>query len=117
MSILALLLLAQTPGAGEMIAIVRERVAGPRCRYDAASTDIIVCGLRHADRYRVPFVTHHPGDSRHEGVTAERLRLLHRTTPIDDLTHFLVGGGMAGVSTTIGGDGSARVAGLRQLAP
>ena len=112
-----LLLIAQAPDAATMIERARAAVAGPRCSYDARSTDVTVCGLRHADRFRVPLVERDPGDPRYESVRAERTRLLHRTTPIDDLTPFLVGGGMAGVSTTIGGDGSAKVAGLRKLAP
>lgn len=114
---LAILLLAASPDAARMVAAAREQVGGQRCVYDAASTDITVCGLRHADRYRVPFVVHDPGDPRHEGVRAERARLFHRTTPIQELSPFLVGGGMAGVSATVRGDGKASAAGLRKLAP
>lgn len=116
MSTVALRLLAQAPDAAAMIDMARRQIAGRRCVYDSAATDVTVCGLRHADRYRVPFVVHDPGDPRHEGVPAERVRLLHRTTPLDDLTPFLVGGGMAGVGMTVGADG-ARAAGLRKLAP
>lgn len=112
-----LLLLAQASDPAAMMAVARAVVAGERCRYDDASTDITVCGMRHADRYRVPFVVHDPGDPRHEGVPAERKRLLARTNPVEDHSPFLVGGGMAGVSTTVGGDGAVRTAGLRKLAP
>jgi hypothetical protein len=112
-----LLALAQAADPTTMMATAREVVAGERCRYDTASTDITVCGLRHADRYRVPFVTHDPGDPRHETVRAERARLLARANPVQDHSPFLVGGGMAGVSTTIGGDGSVKATGLRKLAP
>ena len=113
----AALLLAQAPSAAEMIAVAQTQAVPPRCTYDSASTDVTVCGLRHADRYRVPFVAHDMGDPRWEGVAAERTRLLHRTTPIGDLSPFLVGGGMVGVSMTVAGDGSTRTAGLRRLAP
>ena len=114
---LLLLLAAQASDAVTMFERAQAAVAGPRCIYDGGSTDVTVCGLRHADRFRVPLVERDPADPRYESVRAERTRLLHRTTPIDDLTPFLVGGGMAGVSTTIGGDGATRVTGLRKLAP
>lgn len=112
-----LLLLAQAPDAAAMLAVAHDAVAGERCRYDGASTDVTVCGRRHADRYRVPFVVHDPGDPRFETVAAERARLLHRTTPVQDLSPFLVSGGMAGVHATVAGDGRVRTEGLRQLAP
>ena len=108
---------AVRPDAATMMARAREVVAGERCRYDSASTDITVCGLRLADLYRVPFVEHDAGDPHHEGVSAERRRLLARTTPIQELSPFLVGGGHVGVSTTVGSDGSVRAGGLRKLAP
>lgn len=112
-----LLLLAPEPSAAAMIAAARAAIAGPRCSDYGQSTDITVCGRRRADRYRVPFVVHDPGDSHYEAVAAERTRLLHRTSPLQDLSPFLVGGGMAGDQTTIGGDGRVRTEGLRRLAP
>lgn len=86
------------------------------CVVDPDSTDITVCGLRRADRFRVPFRTITPGDPQHEAVSAERTRLLHRTNPIQELTPFLVGGGMAGVGVTVGADGT-RAETLRKPAP
>ena len=80
-------------------------------------TDITICGRRAADRFRVPLVVTDPGDRRNEAVPVERERLLHRTNPVQDLSTFLVGGGMAGVSTTVGGSGEVRVVGQRKLAP
>lgn len=88
-----------------------------RCLFDPHSTDITVCGLRNADRFRVPFVTTDPGDPRRQPVRAEREALLARTNPIQEKSPFLVGGGMAGVSATVGGDGSVRGATLRKPAP
>ncbi len=89
-----------------LIASARERLAAERpCVFDPDSTDITVCGLRHADRHRVPFVVHDPGEPRHEGVPAERTRLLARSTPVKDLSPFLVGGGQAGVTVGVGSDG------------
>ena len=114
---LSFLLMMDAVQAAAMVEKARARLNPPRCVYDADSTDVTVCGLRHADRYRVPFVTSDPGDPRHEAVAAERARLLHRTTPLQDLSPFLVGGGMAGVHMTVTGDGSVRTEGLRRLAP
>ena len=99
-----------------MIATARDQVRGPRCHDEGPSTDVTVCGLRHADRYRVPFIVHDPGDPRYQSVAAERARLLARTTPLQDLSPFLVGGGMAGVHMTVNADG-VRTEGLRRLAP
>ena len=112
---LVLLLLAQ--GVDPIIEAARAKLAGERgCVVDPQSTDITVCRLRHADRFRVPFVVHDPGDPRYEGVQAERVRLLHRTTPLADLSPFQVGGGHAGVSVTTNADGT-QAAGLRRPAP
>jgi hypothetical protein len=75
------------------------------CAHNRESTDITVCGRRDADRFRVPFIVHDAGDPRYESVGAERERLLHRTNPVEDLSPFLVGGGMAGVTASSGGGG------------
>ncbi len=69
------------------------------CVYDPNATDITVCGRRNADRFRIPFeLPPEPGDRRHEGVMEERTRLLARSTPVKDLSPFLVGGGFAGAT-------------------
>ena len=122
MSPLALLLLAQSPDAGEMMALAREQVAGPRCRYDTASTDVTVCGLRHADRYRVPFVERTSGTMVADSAARERAALLRRATPLEQLSPFLVGGGHVGVTAGVAfgpgaGSGKASVRGARPLAP
>ncbi len=79
------------------------------CIQSADATDITVCGRRRADRFRVPLVVHDPGDPAYESVRDERTRLLHRTSPLDDLGPFQVGGGMAGVSVTVGGEGGPMI--------
>ena len=97
---LALLLLLAAPDddAATMLAKSRSMIAGERCAEDRDHTDITVCGRRRADRFRVPFIVHDPGDPRHEAVPVERDRLLHRTNPVEELSPFLVGGGMAGAT-------------------
>lgn len=117
-----LLLMAAGQDAAAMIATAQEvTAAGPRCVSDPHSTDITVCGLRRADRYRVPLVVHDAGDRRYESVGAERERLLHRTNRIEDMSAILVETGMAGVSATVTSDGSASghtvITGMRRLAP
>ncbi|WP_294190992.1 hypothetical protein [uncultured Sphingomonas sp.] len=106
-----LLLLA---GADDAMETYRARTAAEhRCVVTPDTTDITVCGKRHADRFRVPFVGG-PNGNRTDDVPYEREALLHRTTPIDDLSPFLVGGGMAGVSvSTRGGVGGYKA---RELA-
>jgi len=98
---IALLLLVSIVGddaVDDLMARSRAMVAGERCVPDANRTDITVCGRRRADRFRVPIIVHDEGDPRYETVRAERDRLLHRTNPVQDLSPFLVGGGMAGVT-------------------
>lgn len=100
--LLPILLLAPIDDPTALIAKANTLTAAEqRCVPDPDSTDITVCGLRNADRFRVPLMVHDPGDPRYETVSAERNRLLHRTNPVQDLSPFLVGGGMAGVSVTV----------------
>ncbi|HEX8484176.1 hypothetical protein [Sphingomonas sp.] len=90
-----------------LLTTARARLAAEQgCVVDPDSTDITVCGLRHADRFRVPLVVRDAGDPRYETVAAERARLQAPTNPVRELSPFLVGGGMAGVSIGIGFDGS-----------
>ena len=114
---LALLLLFAAPTEDPATVIARSSslIAGDRCTTDSNKTDITVCGRRRADRFRVPFVVHDAGDPKHEAVRVERDRLLNRTNPVQDLSPFLVGGGMAGVtvSSTTGVSGVTN----RPLAP
>ena len=101
--------------AAALIDRSRTLIAGERCARNPDATDITVCGRRNADRFRVPFVVHDPGDPRHEAVAVERDRLLNRTNPVKDLSPFLVGGGMAGV--TMSSRGGLTGATDRKLAP
>lgn len=47
----------------------------PRCTRPANDRDIIVCGARRADRWRVPYVGYDLGDPRAESIEGERKRL------------------------------------------
>ena len=109
--IATLLALAADPAA--LAAAARARTAAARRCPRAASTDVTVCGLREADRFRVPLVDRGGRDD----VAAQRAAMLRRPSPVEQLSPFLVGGGMAGVSvgTTFGAGGSAAY--VRPLAP
>ena len=112
--IAALLFIAQD--ANDLVARARRIMAiEPRCTADQSS-DVVVCGRRRADRFRMPLVEHDPGDPRYEGVPAERARLLARTSALQQRGASLAGGGMAGMRVVTGGRGT-QVAGLRPLAP
>jgi hypothetical protein len=79
----------------------------PHCRQQTAQ-EIVVCGRREADKYRVPLITPpDAGDPRGETVAGERQRLQHITTPCQDRGPLLVGCGMVGVTAhiAIGGGG------------
>lgn len=109
-----LLLLADTP---DLMARAHDAIAPAHCAASSEAGEVTVCGARRADRYRVPFTTAEPGDPAHEAVMTERTRLLHRTSPLSELSLFQVGGGMAGVSVTAGGRGDGHITGWRPLAP
>jgi hypothetical protein len=99
---LVLLLAAATPDV--VLARYRELTAAePRCERSATTTDVTVCGLREADRFRVPFVIHDAGDPLHEAAMDERDRYLARTDNCEELNLFLVGCGAFGLSVTAGG--------------
>lgn len=107
-----LLLLSDVDGA---VAAYRAKTAAERgCIVDPNTTDLTVCGRRQADRFRVPFVGRGEGDET-DNVPFEREAMLHRTTPIQDLSPFLVGGGMAGV--TVSTRGGVKGYKVRELAP
>lgn len=47
----------------------------PRCARPASDREIVVCGNRRADRWRVPYVGYEIGDPRGESVEGERKRV------------------------------------------
>ena len=87
----------------------------PRCAQPLSDREILVCGARHADRWRVPFVGYDFGDPRGESVEGERKRLASEPPRKCGNEAFLRNCGMVGVSfsTRLAGDGLK----LRQLAP
>ncbi len=115
MPLLLLLIAAADPAA--LIDTARTlTTADHRCTVAADTTDISVCGMRNADRFRVPFVGYEPGDPRAEGAMAERQRLMNRTDNCQERRAIAVGCGFAGVHVTTGGNGT-HIAGARKLAP
>lgn len=91
--------------AGDDVAALIDRYreqtrAEIRCEQTSARDEILVCGARRADRYRVPFIAYEAGDPRHEGVYEQAERLQAKTTPCHDHSAYLVGCGMVGVSAT-----------------
>ena len=105
MLILAMILQAGNPAAASDIAFETYRTltaAEQHCTPAADATDITVCGLRRADRYRVPFVVHDAGDPLWEPVALERQRYLARTDNCTEKSIYLVGCGSFGLSVTTG---------------
>lgn len=114
-----LLLFAQdAPDLEAAMAEYRARTrADVPCRKPGDDGEIVVCALREADRYRVPFVSADPGrDS--DGARLKRLigdPVQQGITPCGQgaiLTHC----GSVGVSGTMGFDGKVRLQ-ERELAP
>lgn len=113
MLMLGLLGLSSAPSAAQSLtaeaalATYVERMATrPNCRRSHADNEIIVCGRRDADKYRVPLIEYAAGDPRAESRYGERQRLQHQTTPCQDNGPFLVGCGSVGVSVSTKLDGS-----------
>lgn len=94
---------APAPQSDQAMLTYQEMTAvAPRCRARAGA-DILVCGRRDADRYRVPYITATPGDPKALTVHQERAKLLARPVPCQERGPFLIGCGMVGVtvSTTL----------------
>jgi hypothetical protein len=104
MTALLLLLAAPASATEPMDAYLEQTTAEPRCRA-AQGDEIMVCGRREADKYRLPFVpAPTPGDPKARGVHEERARLVSTEVPCQQRGPHLIGCGMVGikVSTKIG---------------
>ena len=113
------LVLAQL-AAPDLVAAARARTAAETRCPEGDTTDVTVCGRRNADRFRVPLIERTVVPSR-DAEPGGRVAMLHRTTPVQDMGPFLVGGGHVGVSVgTSFGPGTAaktKVTGARPFAP
>jgi hypothetical protein len=87
----------------------------PRCSAPKVSNEIVVCGRRRADRWRVPYLLKEAGDPSIQNVSAERNGLIPTTTPCQDRSIFLVGCGKVGLTASAGIGGGQGVK-LRPLA-
>lgn len=97
---LILALAASPAGATDPLETYFERTsAEPKCKASAGS-EIVVCGRRGADRYRVPFLVPTPGDPKTMGVPAERALLTYEPKPCEQMGPYLIGCGMVGVSVS-----------------
>ena len=80
--------------------------------------DILVCGARRADRWRVPFVGYDAGDPRGESVEGERKRISAAPiVPCGQGAIIANCGNGVGVSTSVGFGVSGSNIKLRPLAP
>jgi hypothetical protein len=86
------------------IAATRELTrADARCTAATDPQEIIVCGRRDADRYRVTFIAPSPRDS----VPAERARLLEpKVSACGRVGQFFADCGFVGMSMTTGAAGT-----------
>lgn len=82
-----------------MDAYLEKTTAEPRCKA-AVGDEIMVCGRREADKYRVPLIMPTPGDRRIVDVPAERARLVATESPCQTHGPYLVGCGAVGVSVS-----------------
>ena len=87
----------------------------PRCARPTSEREIVVCGNRRADRWRVPYIGYDSGDPRGEGVMAERERLAADPPLPCGVGAFLTSCGSVGIRVKTSFDGT-RVR-LRPIAP
>jgi hypothetical protein len=89
----------------------------PRCSAPRAGNEIVVCGRRRADRWRVPFILKDAGDPSIQNVSAERNRLASEPKQKCGNTIFGMQAdcGMVGIGTSVG-IGGDRAVKLRPLA-
>jgi hypothetical protein len=100
---------ADPPTVQKYLALTRVE---PLCSAPRAGSEIIVCGRRRADRWRVPFVGYDAGDPRGESVSGERNRIASEPRPPCGTTAFFSTSncGMVGISvgTSIGPGGGLK---------
>jgi hypothetical protein len=102
-----LLMTLSAPAAADSDLIdtyLRQTSVEPRCNA-ATGGEIVVCGRREADRYRVPFESvSAPGDPKTTNVHEERGRLIARESACQQMAAQPYGCGMVGlkVSTKLG---------------
>ena len=89
----------------------------PRCVRPSNDSEILVCGTRRADRWRVPFVGYDAGDPRGETIEGERKRLASEPPRKCGNEWALRNCGSVGVATTIGFGASGSDIRWRPLAP
>ena len=103
-------------GLGAMLLLPAPAQADPMTRYEAltqvvvhrciqptGSNEILVCGRRAADKWRVPLIEYDAGDPRAEGVSGERNRLASAPKLKCGVGAILAGCGMVGVSVSTTG--------------
>ena len=115
-------MLAPLPAAaespGRMLAVYRDRTSiEPHCARATRSDEIVVCGNRRADRWRVPFVGYDAGDPRGESVTGERNRLASEPPVRCGEGAILKNCGSVGVTARMGFGARSQGLRLRPLAP
>ena len=89
----------------------------PRCVRPSHDSEILVCGARRADRWRVPFVGYDVGDPRGETVEGERKRLASEPPRKCGNEWALRNCGSVGVATTVGFGAGGTDIKWRPLAP
>ena len=109
-----LLLVQEAPPVSAAIAEYRAKTAGDvKCRVADDSDEVVICALRDADRYRVPFVS----PSRRELPDQRVARLVgQRTEPECGKGAFTAHCGSVGVGATMGNGRGLRWS-ERPLAP
>ena len=73
------------------------------CGRPNSEREIVVCGRRAADKWRVPMIQYDAGDPRAETVSGERNRLASAPKLKCGVGAILAGCGMAGVSVSTNG--------------
>ena len=107
---------AQTPDSLETYQ--RLTSVEPQCARPSSGREIIVCGNRRADRWRVPYIGYDAGDPRRETVEGERKRVSAAPkVPCGQGAIIADCGGGVGIKASVGLGTNGGQLRLRPLAP
>lgn len=111
--LLLVLLAVSLPGTARADPMARyqemTQVAVHACARPSGAHEIVVCGKRAADQWRVPLIEYDAGDPHAETVSDERNRIASAPHLKCGIGAILAGCGMVGVSVSTTGNGPPKV--------
>lgn len=94
----------------------RATTVAVRCPEQAQAGEVLVCGRRRSDRYRLPLVGG-TGGTRLDPTPAQREAMLTPANNCEEMSVFMVGCGSLGFGLGVSSDGRSRLLRPRDLSP